>query len=252
MAQRAIVKIDEAKCNGCGECVPACAEGAIQIVQGKARLVSEVYCDGLGACLGHCPQGAISVEQREAVPFDEAATQKHLERRQATMAGPSHGTGCPGMAVLNLLPSAAGRRSPAPAAVDGHETPSALSHWPVQLRLVPPNAPFLRDADLLLVADCVPVAYADFHRQLLRGRPVVLACPKLDEPQAHLEKLTAILSTGSVRSLTVVHMEVPCCTGLVRMAQAAVAHSGQSIPLEAITISIRGQLMAMSALGPRR
>lgn len=242
MAQRAIVKIDQSKCNGCGQCVPACAEGAIQIIEGKARLVSELYCDGLGACLGHCPQGAITLEHREAVPFDEAAAQTHAKQGPAPPSH-SHAGGCPGMAVQSLLPLVTPAERALPRTEGSEEPPSALSHWPVQLSLVPPGAPFLREADLLLVADCVPVAYANFHQRFLRGRPLVLGCPKLDNPQAYVDKLAAILSTASVRSLTVLHMEVPCCSGLVRIAQAALARSGQSIPLETITISRRGEIL---------
>jgi Pyruvate/2-oxoacid:ferredoxin oxidoreductase delta subunit len=243
MAQRSIVEIDPEKCDGCGQCVSSCAEGAIQIVQGKAQLVADIYCDGLGACLGHCPRGAITVVQREAVPFNETAAHQHVEHLQTSAVKLSHSGGCPGMAVENLLHIVPCPAAATPAAEDGAATPSALGHWPVQLSLVPPGAPFLRGADLLLVADCVPVAYADFHRRLLPGHGVLLACPKLDDPQAHVEKLAAILREGTIRSLTVVHMEVPCCTGLVRIAQAALACSGQSVPLKDVVISRRGQVM---------
>lgn len=275
MAQRQIIQIDEEKCDGCGLCASACAEGAIQIRGGKARLVSEIYCDGLGACLGECPQGAITIIQREAEAFDEEATRRHLAglamkeklatARAATPAAqvslpvtaasqPFHFApgGCPGAAARSFSPSLptnrAAEKEPGkmPALREPGETaepPSALSHWPVQLRLVPPNAPFLQDADLLLVADCVPFAYAGFHRRFLQGRPVVIGCPKLDDKQAAVDKLTAILGMSTVRSLTVVHMEVPCCTGLVRIAQAAVAACGRDVLLEDVTISVRGAVL---------
>ncbi len=247
MTKRKIVEIDEAKCNGCGECVPSCAEGAIQIVDGKAKLVSDVYCDGLGACLGTCPQDAIRIIEREAVPFDEKAAHRHVETLQAPRTKPAASHGCPGAAVrdprLNVAPS----RGQQPAAstqddqVDG--PPSALGNWPVQLHLVPPNAPFLRNAELLLVADCVPFAYADFHRRFLKGRPVVIGCPKLDDAQFYVEKLSHILTQSAVTRITVVHMEVPCCTGLVRIAEAAIAKSGRNIPLGDVAISIQGEVL---------
>jgi Pyruvate/2-oxoacid:ferredoxin oxidoreductase delta subunit len=204
MTRRKIVEIDETRCNGCGLCVPSCAEGAIQIVDGKARLVSDVYCDGLGACLGECPQGAISVVERDAAAFDEAAAHRHVAALRA---------------------------------------PSALGNWPIQLHLVPPGAPFLLHADVLLVADCVPFALADFHERYLRGRPVVIACPKLDNTQPYVEKLAAMLTHSSIRSLTVVHMEVPCCMGLVRIAQAARQAAGVDVPLDEVVISTRGEVL---------
>ncbi len=241
MVMRKIVHIDEEKCDGCGLCVPSCAEGAIQIVDGKARLVADVYCDGLGACLGHCPQDAISVEDREADEFDEQAAHRHVERLKSARK-PQRAGGCPGTVVqslLNVLPTT----QPAAATANAEPSDSALGNWPVQLHLVPPHAPFLRDADLLLVADCVPFAYADFHERFLRGKPVVIGCPKLDDGRAYVEKLAAILAQAALRSLTVVHMEVPCCTGLVRIAEAAIALAGHRVPLEDVTISTRGQVL---------
>ncbi len=254
MALRNIVEIDESKCNGCGLCVPSCAEGAIQIIHGKARLVSDVYCDGLGACLGHCPQNAIRVIQRDAADFDEEAARHHVQAvqsrplasaRQLPSRPSGHGA-CPGSAVhnlLNLLPSKAASATRPASSEEGLRT-SGLANWPVQLHLVPPQAPFLREADLLLVADCVPFAYPDFHARLLRRRPVVIGCPKLDDGGAYVQKLAAIIQQASIRSLTVVHMEVPCCTGLVRIAESALRLSGQSIPLEDVTISIDGRALA--------
>jgi len=251
VTKRKIVEIDEAKCNGCGLCVTACAEGAIQIVEGKARLVSEVYCDGLGACLGECPQGAITITERDAAPFDETAARHHVARlREPQPAAASCSGGCPGARVqdlrLNVLPAASNEPKALPTLSESAR--SALGNWPVQLRLVPPDAPFLRDADLLLTADCVPFALADFHERYLQGRPVVIACPKLDNVQPYVEKLAAMFTLGSLHSLTVVHMEVPCCTGLMRIVQAARQASGIEIPLREVVISTRGAVLRESAV----
>jgi Pyruvate/2-oxoacid:ferredoxin oxidoreductase delta subunit len=209
---RKIVKIDEEKCNGCGACIISCAEGALKIIDGKARLVSETYCDGLGACLGKCPQDAITVEEREAEDFDEVAAGKHLKT-----------------AGVEAKASGAG-------------TASRLTHWPVQLTLVPPAAPFLKGADLVLAADCVPFTYADFHRDFLGDNVALLvACPKLDDFPAHQDKLNDILEQSGIKSLTVLHMEVPCCAGLVHMARQAILNSGNVVPFRDITISIKGE-----------
>lgn len=251
--RRKMIEIDESKCDGCGQCVTACAEGAIAIRQGKARLVSEIYCDGLGACVGHCPQGALRVVEREAAPFDEEAVREHLRQRQSPVAAAPIAGFCPGSQLAMFQPResadpaphlGAGAESPG-REVPAEEEPSALGHWPVQLRLVPPGAPFLHAADVLLVADCVPFALADFHRRFLRGRPVLVACPKLDDTRGYVEKLAAMIGQAGLRSITVVHMEVPCCTGLVRLAKAARQLSGQPVPLGEATISIRGQVRQM-------
>ena len=245
MAKRKIVQIDETKCDGCGVCVPSCAEGAIRIVDGKAKLVADVYCDGLGACLGECPQGAITIIERDAEAFDEEAARQHVSQQAAGSADRA-ACGCPGSALRVLQPNLQQAPVPPAGGSSDAEPPaaqSALGNWPVQLRLVPPNAPFLNDADLLLAADCVPFAMADFHGRFLRGRPLVIGCPKLDDAQFYVEKLTAMLRLSSIRSLTVVHMEVPCCTGLVRIAQAAVEASGKQIPVEEVTISVRGEVL---------
>ncbi|MHC4401079.1 MAG: ATP-binding protein [Planctomycetota bacterium] len=250
MAKRKIVEIDENKCSGCGLCVPACAEGALQIIDGKARLVSDVYCDGLGACLGDCPEGAITMTEREAVPFDEEAAVEHVARLRSGTDAPPQGsresaTGCPGAAPQSLQLSVVGQAPPpaTDALTDAASSPAAsqLGHWPIQLHLVPPSAPFLKNADLLLVADCVPFAMADFHGRFLRKRPVVIGCPKLDDPQAYVDKLSDMLTVASINSLTVVRMEVPCCSGLVRIAQTAMDAAGRRVPLEEVTISIRGR-----------
>jgi len=237
---RKIVKIDEDKCNGCGACIISCAEGALKIIDGKARLVSETYCDGLGACLGKCPQDAITVEEREAQEFDEEATEEHL---QEIKVEDKLTRGCPSASVAQFERKT---DAAAPAAVvTAAGTRSRLRHWPVQLTLVPPTAPFLKGADLVLAADCVPFTYAGFHQDFLGDNAALLvACPKLDDFQAHQEKLNEILKQSGIKSLTVLHMEVPCCSGLVHMAKQAILASGNVVPFRDITISIRGERKA--------
>lgn len=248
MAVRNIVKIDESKCDGCGLCVTACAEGAIQLIDGKARLVSETYCDGLGACLGHCPQDAITIEQRDAAEFDEAATHEYLKQLDAQKAQPAPpkkdaGFVCPGMRMMQFDKAAA----PKPTArTDAVDRPSQLAQWPVQLHLVSPMAPYFAGAELVLTADCVPFAMADFHDKLLSGRAIAIACPKLDETSPYVEKLAQLIKHNNLKRLTVVHMEVPCCTGLVRLARQAMALAGVDVPFEDVTISLQGQIKERS------
>jgi Fe-S-cluster-containing hydrogenase component 2 len=233
---RKIVRIDEGKCNGCGVCVPACAEGALQIIDGKAKLISEAYCDGLGACLGGCPQGAITIEERVAAEFDADATKLNLKKENHTME--ELPCGCPSTTVTQFER----HKTTGSTAGEVTEQRSMLSHWPVQLTLVPPVAPFLQGADLLLAADCVPFAYAGFHQDFIKEHALLVACPKLDDFQAHLKKLSDILSYSSVKSLTVVHMEVPCCSGLVHMVKQAMKLVDKDIPLKEVTIGIKGDL----------
>jgi Pyruvate/2-oxoacid:ferredoxin oxidoreductase delta subunit len=255
---RKIVQIDESRCDGCGDCVPSCAEGAIAVVDGKARLVGDVLCDGLGACLGECPRGAIQVVEREAAPFDEAAVQERLAGARSAAAhvravpppaaggrprlsvlsgpsGPPAQGGCPGSRSLTL-PRAAAPTAP----VTANAGQSRLGQWPVQLHLVSPQAPYFRGADLLVAADCVPFAYPRFHEDFLDGRAVVIGCPKLDDVAPYGEKLAAIIRLGEVRSVTVVRMEVPCCGGISRLAHAAVAASGRAVPLRDVVVAVDG------------
>jgi ferredoxin len=252
MAVRKVIQIDEAKCDGCGECVTSCAEGAIAVIDGKAKLVSDVYCDGLGACLGHCPQGAITFEEREAADFDEARVKEHLARLgripaahaplPAMEAAPHQ---CPGSAMRSF-----GRPAAAPAGpTSTGPIPSELGNWPIQLHLVPPMAPFLQGADILLVADCVPFACPDFHQRFLRGKPVVIACPKLDQMEAYAEKLPQMLTMARPKSLTVIHMQVPCCSGLTRLAQYAAQAAGGALPISDVTIGLQGEVMHTAELG---
>lgn len=253
---REIVFIDEDKCDGCGLCVPACEEGAIRIISGKARLISDRLCDGLGACLGHCPRGAIRIEKREAAEFDEHAVHAHVQARHGSVVDPadpavSQPGGCPSQQFARLGQPAPRPSCPASGMADATESfsppnpehRSELTQWPVQLKLLPPRAPVFQDADLLLAADCVPFALADFHSRLLRGCAVAIACPKLDDTSTYLPKLTEILTANRVKSITVVHMEVPCCTGILRLAVQARAASGTDVPIEDVVVSVRGDVL---------
>jgi NAD-dependent dihydropyrimidine dehydrogenase PreA subunit len=241
MAKRKIVRIDEERCNGCGLCIPNCAEGALQIIDGKARLISEKFCDGLGACLGHCPEDAISVTEREADEFDEKAVEVHLKGNNDTKSGsepqPLRAAGCPSSRPVQFnIAGSETNRVQAPASI------SRLSHWPVQLKLVPVNAPYFQDADLLVTADCVPFAYPNFHEEFMKGKAVVVGCPKLDDIQYYKEKLTGILKMNTIKTVTVPYMEVPCCFGLVKATEDAIAASGKKIPLWKVKIGIRGEI----------
>jgi len=251
MATRKIVKIDEEKCNGCGLCIPNCAEGALQIVGGKAKLMSEKFCDGLGACLGHCPEDAITVIEREAEEFDEKAVEAHLHQQKEVKSQPKPQpvfAGCPSsMAMHFKVPEAKTESASVSRAV------SQLTHWPVQLKLVPVDASYFRDADLLIAADCVPFAHPDFHRDFMKGKAVVVGCPKLDDIQYYKEKLTEIFKTNSIKSITLPYMEVPCCFGLVKATEDAIAASGKNIPLKKVKIGIRGDIKPEEQAGaPQR
>ena len=217
MAKRNIISIDENKCDGCGLCIPNCAEGAIQIVNGKAQLVADKFCDGLGACLGHCPQDALQVVVREADEFDEAAVEELLKKQVEPQIAHNH-QGCPGSRVMNS------------------------KQWPVQFMLVPTEAQYFDGADLLITADCVPIAYQNYHANILKDKRVIIGCPKLDDSQFYANKLTEILLKNNLKSLTVAHMEVPCCSGMVRLAKVALANSGKNIPFKTIQIGIDGSI----------
>lgn len=244
---RKIVEIDEDLCNGCGECVPSCAEGALKIIDGKARLVSEIYCDGLGACLGGCPQGAIKITEREAAPFDEHATEQHLkEKAQSLERGTSDKVrrGCPSgrLQMFGNSPCSEANK-PAPL-IKAPGSTSALSHWPVQIRLVPATAPFLKGADLLVAADCAPVAYPDFHADFLKDKVIMVGCPKFDDADEYIRKFADIFRTADLKSVTVVVMEVPCCSKLPVIVQRGMAIAGKQIPVEEIVVSTRGYLVS--------
>jgi ferredoxin len=262
VAVRKIVKIDESKCDGCGVCIPNCAEGALQIIDGKAKLVGDIYCDGLGACLGHCPQDAIEVIEREADEFDEEAVEKMLKDREEKVevkeekkvdcgcSGHGHhgahhaghqghqghaGGGCPGSMMRQL-----GKKQEDDSNV---KLSSKLRQWPVQLMLVPPTAPYFKESDLLITADCVPFAYANYHNEFLKDKSVVVGCPKLDDVEFYVQKLTELIRVNNLESITVLRMEVPCCGGMAQAAKIARDNSGVEIPVKVVTISIEGEVV---------
>ncbi|MGQ9732929.1 MAG: ATP-binding protein [Candidatus Zipacnadales bacterium] len=222
---RNIIKIDEEKCTGCGLCVPACEEGAIAIIDGKARLLSELYCDGLGNCLGNCPEGAITIEQREAEPFDPLAVKKHLA--ESDMPPPPAARACPGVAARPLEDSGHGSR---------------LGNWPVQLRLVPVEAPYFDNADLLIAADCTSFAVADFHERFLADRILLVGCPKLDDTELYARKLAQIFGRNNIHSIHIIRMEVPCCMGLVHLVVQALQAAGKELPMTVTVIGVRGEV----------
>ena len=278
--KRKIINIDEAKCTGCGLCMPNCPEGAIQMVGGKARLVRDLFCDGLGACLGHCPEGAITIKECEAEPYDEArvmvnivkageaATKAHLEHlrdhdqkeflaqalqyldehgiknplAQAVPEPPKHAhahSGCPGARAMTFD---AGKAEPTPEA-EGNR-PSQLTHWPVQLHLVSPLAPHFQGADLLLAADCTAYALGDFHKDFLKGKALAIACPKLDADQdVYEQKLIAFIDEAKINTLTVLIMQVPCCGGLLRLAQSAASQAQRKVPIKCVVVGLQGGIL---------
>lgn len=276
--ERTIIKIDDEKCNGCGICIPDCPEGALQMIDGKARLVSDLFCDGLGACIGTCPQGAISTEVREADAYDERrvmeeniipkgentikAHLKHLKDHNETVyyqealealttAGikleleekpAASPCGCP-----STLAKVIEREADEDGGCCGGagSVPSQLRQWPVELHLLNPDAQYFKDADLLVAADCTAFSYGDFHRDFIQGKAVVMFCPKLDNSnETYIERMTEILSRNNIKSITIARMEVPCCGGTTAIVQAALKHSGKDIPLEVKVISISGEILS--------
>ena len=279
MAKRKIIRIDEEKCDGCGLCIPDCPEGALQIIDGKARLISDLFCDGLGACLGSCPQGAITIEEREAEEYNERKVMRNIARQGKNVIKAhlehlkEHGqseylneatdflkernievplkeeplrngdkhmsvfSGCPGSKVMDFREKAeiTEKKKTISKGI------SELRQWPIQIMLVPPIAPYLKDAHLLIAADCVPFAYADFHDELLKGKVLLVGCPKLDDVEFYKEKITQILKDNNIKSMTCAHMEVPCCFGLVSIVKSAISASGMDIPFKEVTVSIKGE-----------
>ena len=215
---RQIIEIDEEKCTGCGLCVPACEEGAIEIIDGKAKVVAEKYCDGLGACLGHCPEGAISTIEREAEEFDPEAVEEYLKSKE---------TECKTCEQANIPQTQRLEKS-------------MLGQWPVQIKLVPPHAPFLSNADLLVLADCAAVAYPNLHQDFLKDKVVMMGCPKFDDLNEYVERFTEIFSTRDINSITVLMMEVPCCSGLKGMIERALIEAGKNIDIDVKVLSING------------
>lgn len=277
MSKRKIINIDEAKCNGCGLCMPNCPEGAIQIIDGKARLVSDLFCDGLGACIGHCPQGAIAIEERAAEEYDEARVMenivkqgknvlaahlthlkdhkldKYLEQalsflKNKGVDNPLGGhkttaghvfSGCPGSKMMDLR----FKVDKDARKTEGKRADSELNQWPVQLMLVPEHAPYFDHADLLIAADCVPFAYADFHRDLLKGKILLVGCPKLDDTQVYREKINNIIKSHEIKSITYAHMQVPCCFGLVNVIKESIDGTCKKIPFKEVIIGIKGEII---------
>jgi NAD-dependent dihydropyrimidine dehydrogenase PreA subunit len=238
---RKIVHIDEDLCDGCGLCVPSCAEGAIKIIDGKAKLVAENLCDGLGACLGTCPKDAIKIEERPAEEFDEAAVAKHQGVHQNETKAPraaiaGHHQGCPGSALRHFEPPR--RAVAAPSAAGG----SQLRQWPVQLTLLPPTGRLWQDADILIAADCVPTAMPDFHQNLLAGKTLAIACPKLDDVEPYVDKLTTVFSQHRIKHVTVALMEVPCCRGIASVVLEARRRAKATFPMTVVVIGIHGEV----------
>ena len=227
--KRIIIKIDEEKCTGCGLCVPTCAEGALQIIDGKAKVVSEKFCDGLGACLGKCPIGALTIEEREAEKFDEEAAKTHIKIARL------NGCECPSAEVKTFSHDTQPKTVANAPRVD-----SKLSQWPIQLSLVPPNAAFIKNSDLIIAADCVGFAYPNFHADFLEGRKLVIACPKLDDAAFYQKKLEMMFKELQPKSVTVVNMEVPCCFGLYRIVKEALSSAQLNVPLKQEIIGVKG------------
>lgn len=252
MAMRNIIRIDEAKCNGCGNCITGCAEGALVLVNGKARLVRESFCDGLGACIGDCPTGALTIEQREADAFDEAAVLAAAGDAMAPAAAGAGASavahtaaGCPSGGHSGGCPGTMSRTfEPRPAAPAGAAPASALGHWPVQLHLVSPFAPQYQEADLLIAADCAAFACGAFHTGLLPGKALAIACPKLDELSGYVEKLRDLFTHARPPRVTVARMEVPCCGGLLRLVLEARAQAGSRIPVEEVVVGVSGDILS--------
>ena len=247
--KRKIVEIDEAKCTGCGLCIAACHEGALQLVGGKAKLVTDSYCDGLGACLPACPADAIQIIEREAAAFDEAQVAAAQANKAAPHPAPAAAApeklpcGCPGTLARSITrPAATAAEAPAAAPAAGAPPASNIATWPIQIKLVPVNAPYFKDASLLIAADCTGYAAADFNARFMKGRVTLIGCPKLDEGD-YSEKLAAILQANEIRRLTVVRMEVPCCAGIVNAVKQALANSGKLIPWQVVTLGVDGTVL---------
>jgi len=290
MVKRKIIKIDTQKCNGCGVCIPNCPEGALQVIDGKARLISDLFCDGLGACIGECPEGAIEVEEREAQKYDEARVMENISKQgeNTILAHLKHlkdhnetgyyneavaylkknkipvpvekvealektcrdsenaaASSCPGSQIVDLagVKAVNSPDNTSPESFSTIKQESMLSQWPIQINLIPPQASFLENADLLIAADCVPFSYPNFHSDFLKGKILMIGCPKFDDNQSYFEKLTEIFNIHNIKSVTVVHMEVPCCFALPNMVKQAIASSGKIIPFAQVNVSIKGKII---------
>ncbi|MHC1790122.1 ATP-binding protein [Solidesulfovibrio sp.] len=244
--KRKIIEIDESLCNGCGQCVTGCAEGALEIIDGVAKIVADHFCDGLGACIGHCPTGALQIIERDAPEFDEQAVEERLAELKNTAKTPSP-CGCMSGAPVIMTPCQMAN-APTAQATQTAGGGSALAAWPIKLRLVPPNAPFLQGSRLLLTADCVPPAFPAFHSAFLPSRIALLGCPKFDDVQSYVDKLAAILRENDIADITVLQMEVPCCAGMSRLAAAAIAASGKTVPATQVVVTRRGEIAGIKPL----
>ncbi len=242
---RNIIEIDEELCNGCGVCVPSCAEGALEIVNGKARIIGEKYCDGLGACLGECPEGALTIHEREVEDYDHQAVEELLAKQKAAREKEENKAGCacsgPPVAAPVFTPcQQANKPVSGLAPIAGG---SSLTHWPLQIRLVPPSAPFLKGADLLVAADCTAFAYPHFHGELLKDKVVLVGCPKFDDVEMYVQKFSDIFAAAELRSVTIAIMEVPCCSGMRMIIQEAIRRSGVEVAVNEVVISTRGKIL---------
>lgn len=236
---RKIIEIDEDLCNGCGNCVTGCVEGALKIVDGKAKVVSESFCDGLGACIGECPTGALKIVEREAQPFDEEAVKKHLaEQEQKSMP-----CGCPSAHIQIFDEPSNCEAANTPKPLESAPEESALSHWPVQIKLIPASAPFLKGADLLVLADCTAVAFPSLHRNWMQGRVVMMGCPKFDDVQEYVQKFADIFKTAGIKSVTVAVMEVPCCSAMPMIVRKGMEAAGKNVPIKDVVLSVRGKVL---------
>ncbi len=244
--KRKIIEIDELRCSGCGQCASACAEGAIEIIQGKARVIKDIFCDGLGACIGECPEHALAIVERAADPFDDKAVEEHLKRKEGDEKLPDNflACGCPSTHMQILTP----RGSKEEWKADDKAAPSALAHWPVQIRLVPPTAPFLKGARLLVAADCSSVAYPDFHKDFLKDRAVLIGCPKFDDTAEYINKFRDIFVVADLKDVTVLIMEVPCCSRLPMIVREGLTLSGRKVPVEVAVVSAKGEIVSREAM----
>ena len=242
---RKIIKIDEDLCTGCGNCVVDCAEGALKVIDGKARVINEIFCDGLGACISGCPEGALEIIEREALEFDEEAVEEHLEEMKKEeveqvkqiLSEHAHQCGCPSAQTMVL------DEPESVAEVEG-KIPSALRQWPVQMHLINPRAPYYQGADVLLAADCTGFSYGDFHRDFLKQKSIAIACPKLDQgKEVYIDKIKSLIEDAKVNTLTVAMMEVPCCGGLLALAQEGAKRANRKVPIKYVVIGIQGNIL---------
>jgi Pyruvate/2-oxoacid:ferredoxin oxidoreductase delta subunit len=238
---RKIIKIDEELCDGCGQCVPDCAEGALRIVDGKVKMLADKYCDGLGACLEACPKDALKIVEREADEFDEEAVIEMLKSRKGNEKKVPAANASPGLANLKIETPCQAANKPR-FDLTGAKSDTSLSHWPIQIRLVPAQAPFLKNADLLVAADCVPVAYPHFHRDFLADKVIMMGCPKFDDVNGYIQKFVEVFQEAKPKSIKLAIMEVPCCAGMRMIVKEALKQTGQDIPMEEVVVTARGEI----------